>query len=283
MAFDSRPTSLRRIRFSARAPRWVLLAVCATLCAAGLRAAFAAPATPAVAPAAAEAEDDDEVRALAEAFARTFLAWDPAAAQARLRDLRRLAPGVVEELPDSADEPRDEQVVSWSAVAADEPTETGRRITVLTETTGGLVALVVLVSRGPDGLLAVDDLPAIVGPPATSGDVPARSDAPVSDEALDATVKRALRSYLGQRADALSADLVPGARVVVPEAPLRLAAFEDTTWAVEGREVRAVVRARSESNGAVLALAYRVGVVRQAGRWFVRWIGTQQSSGGRSR
>lgn len=226
---------------------------------------------------------DDEARAVAEAFARTFLAWDPTAAQARLRDLRRLAPSIVEEFLDSADELRDEQVVSWSAIAADEPTETGRRITVLAATTSGLVSLVVSVSRGSDGSLAVDDLPAIVGPPATSRDVPARSDAPVADEALDATVRRALRSYLGRRADALSADLVPGARVVVPDAPLRLVALDDATWAIEGREVRAVVRARSENSGAVLALAYRVGVVRQAGRWFVRWIGTQQSSGGRSR
>lgn len=282
MAFESRPASLRRIQVAARAPRWVLLALCAALCAAGLRTAVSGPAAPAAAAPTAESRTDDEARALAEAFARTFLAWDPASEKARLRDLGRLAPGIVEELSDSVDDPRDEQVVSWSAVAADEPTETGRRITVLAATTGGLVSLVVSVSRGPDGLLAVDDLPAIVGPPAKSSDVPARSDALVADEALEATVKRALRSYLGRRGDALSADLVPGARVVVPDAPLRFAALDAMTWTAEGREVRAVVRVRAEDGG-VLALAYRVGVVRQAGRWFVHWIGTQQVSGGRSR
>jgi hypothetical protein len=227
------------------------------------------------------ARADDEARALAEAFARTFLARDSGAAESRLRDLRRLAPGLADGLTDSADQAPSETSVVWSAVAADEGTETGRRITVLAATTSGLVSLVVSVSRGSDGALVVDDLPAVVGPPPTSSDVLARADVPVADEALEATVKRALRNFLGRRGDALSADLVPGARVVVPDAPLRLAAIE-TSWTKEGREVRAVVRAEAEDTGS-LALAYRVGVVRQAGRWFVRWIGTQQSSGGRSR
>lgn len=282
MALDSRSSSLRRVQLAARAPRWVLLAVCAVLCAAGLRTALSGPAAPAAAAPAVSASADDEPRALAEAFARTFLTRDSATAESRHRDLRRLAPAIADQLPDSSKEPHSKTAVLWSAVAAEERTETGRRITVLTATSGGLVSLVVPVARGSDGALVVDDLPAIVGPPATSSDVPARSDAPVADEALEATVRRALRSYLRRRGDALSADLVPGARVVVPDAPLRLRAVDEMTWATEGREVRAVIRADAEGSGA-LALAYRVGVVRQAGRWFVRWVGTQQSSGGRSR
>jgi hypothetical protein len=83
-----------------------------------------------------------------------------------------------------------------------------------------------------------------------------------------------VRNYVAARRDALAADLLPGALAVVPDVAMRATTIEEMTWSLPGRAIDVVVRARL-STGGELALAYELGVVRQASRWFVRWIETQ--------
>jgi hypothetical protein len=212
---------------------------------------------------------DEEAQAVAHAFARAYLTADD-------KLVRRLAPSLAGHLGEmGAARP-----VNWSTVVRTEPTRDGTRVLVLAETRGGLVSLAVPVSREAGGGVVVRDLPAIVGQRAGSSDsaLPAGDR---TDTSATATVTRALRSYLTGDGNALSADLLPGADVVLPDDPLVVRDVNDVTWVTADREVRALASARSQ--GGPMQLAYRVGVARQAGRWFVTWIGTQQASGGRSR
>lgn len=257
-----------------------LLGTCAVLSAAGLWSVLGAAPAPAPAPRPVSAATiDDEARSVAEAFARTYLTWDEANPASRRAALRQLAPVLADDL--SSEQLVGEQSVRWSTVARDERTAGGRRITVMAETTEGPVALTVSLRRDPDGTLVIGEPPALVGPPVVSSDANEPGVTPLSDDALAEVATRALENYLAQRADPLSADLLPGSTVVVPEQPLRLSSVEDVAWTAPKRELRAVVVAET-SHGAALRFAYRLGVSRQAGRWFVRWIGTQQPSGGRS-
>jgi hypothetical protein len=155
------------------------------------------------------------------------------------------------------------------------------RVVVLAETVEGFVSLAVPVSRDVHGALAVTDLPAIVGQPAAGAQTELPDGSP-TESPVASTVTRALRNFLRGDGDALSADLVPGAVVALPDEPLSVREVDEVTWIAGKREVRVLLTARAHE-GADLRLAYRVGVARQAGRWFVNWIGTQQPSGGRSR
>jgi hypothetical protein len=261
--------SLRRLRWLGRAPRVAVTLTAAVLCAAGLRTVLVHGA-PTPAPArASRAPGDLPPEAFAQAFARAYLTWDAARPAAYDTAVRCFAPGLVDEqavtLPDHG-----HQSVVWSTVAADDPTRRGRLITVAALTNYGTVRLAVIVGRRDRGLY-VASAPAVIGG-AGGVSAPAVPDQdPVEDAALGAVVGRALSNYLAGRRDALTADLAPGSVVAVPDEPLRLAGTEQLTWAARGREVDVTVRA-VPSAGGELTLAYAVGVVRVAGRWFVRWI-----------
>lgn len=239
-------------------------------------------AATAVAERTANASEDTEAHAIAEAFARAFLTWDESEPAVRPARLRKLAPQLSSDLEGFVPAPGGRQSVLWSAVTRDEAIGKGHRVTVLVETTNGFVSLAVSMVRERDGLLAISEFPAVVGTPPVSRDFQPWTSEAVNDRGVESTVTRALRGYLGRRGDALAADLLPGAVVVVPDERLHLVAVEEMTWTEAGRAVRVVLRAEVR-NGVELRLTYAVGVARQAGRWFVRWIGTQQTGGGRSR
>lgn len=257
-----------------------LLGTCAVLSAAGMRSMLDAGDSPVQAPRpAALSTSDDGPRSIAEAFARAYLTWDEADPAARRASIRRLAPGLIENL--DFEQLTGEQSVLWSTVGRDEPATAGRRVTVIAQTSKGLVALAVSISQDEDGSLFIGEPPAFVGTPAVSRSSEGPDATPLDDDALVEIATRALENYLAQRADPLSADLLPGSTVVVPDQPLRLSSVEDVAWTSAPRELRVIVGAETPE-GAQLRLAYRLGVSRQVGRWFVRWIGTQQPSGGRS-
>jgi hypothetical protein len=239
------------------------------LCAAGLRTVLAHGAPTAVAARAPAVSGDLSREAFAEAFARAYLTWDATRPTAYDAAVGRFAPGLVDDqavvLP-----ARGHQWVVWSTVAADEPTWQGRLVTVAALTNYGTVRLAVAVGHR-DGGFYVMRAPAVIGGAGGLSAPAAPDQDPVQDAALGAVVGRALNNYLAGRRDALTADLAPGSVVAVPDEPLRLAGTEQLTWAARGREVDATVRA-VPSAGGELTLAYAVGVVREAGRWFVRWI-----------
>ena len=271
MAFEITSGSHRRARLAARLPRLALLAVCAVLSAAGLRALTAAPSAPIATATAPTASSSLPAEAFAEAFARAFLTWEAKEPEARAQALRRFAPGVAADVETGSGAPVADQSVLWSTVADSGAVRGGRRVTVLAATTNGAVALSVNVVGTSMADLRVDRPPAIVGatPPAQKSEEPLGE--PVDDDGLGATVRRALRHYLGGSRDELVADLLPGAHVVLPEPRLSLVAIDDLVWARPRRSVVAVVRARPDGGGE-LRLGYEVGVAREAGRWFVRWI-----------
>jgi hypothetical protein len=145
---------------------------------------------------------------------------------------------------------------------------------VFAETSNGPTALAVTVRRDRSGSVYVDGFPAIVGTPPVARAGVARTREPIDNTELAATASRAVRNYVAARRDALAADLLPGALAVVPDVAMRATTIEEMTWSLPGRAIDVVVRARL-STGGELALAYELGVVRQASRWFVRWIETQ--------
>ena len=277
MAVDVTSHSMARVRWSARAPRLAMLAVCAVLTAVGLRTVLAAPAPPR-AELTRTVSPDLEAEAVAEDFARNYLDGTARDRARRLAALGRLAPSVTQTERDSPLPAPLRSRVQWSAVVGDQATPSGRRVTVLLETDRGATALVIDTASTSRGV-AVAGYPAIVGPPRAPS-IAASDPVAVDDEHLSATVDRALGNYLAGRSGDLVADLLPGSVVSVPAQPLRLIGIDELSWAAAGRSVRADVRA-ALSGGGELRLAYEIGVARRAGRWFVSWIGSPQATSGR--
>lgn len=258
---------------------------CGVLSAVGLRAVLVPerlPAAPTANAATTGSNIDDEARALAEEFARAYLTWDASKPEQRVARLRRLAPELADDVDGSSLALVGRQSVVWSAIAGDERSGSRRRVTVLVDTGHDVLSLGVPLSRGADGRLQIADFPAVVAAPSVTDERDAPVLAPVSDDSLVATATRALRSYLRRRGDALSADLLPGAVVALPDEALGSVAVDEIEWVAPDRELRVELRAKWRNAGE-LRLTYAMGVARQAGRWFVRWIGTKQTSGGRSR
>lgn len=283
MALETRPQSVRRVQLAARAPRAALLVACAILCAVGLRTVMSGTQAPAsVPPIRANATADTRMESVAEGFARAYLSWDERRPEARIAAIRMFAPAIARDDVDRyVRGPRGTQIVLWSAVAADDGEGSARRITVVAQTSSGFTALVVEVRRTATGRIVVADRPAIVGTPPVASAAPDSNQEPLDDDGLQATVTRALTNFLASDRGALAADLLPGSTVVLPAGGLELRAVNDIAWSVPRREVKASVTAALHGGGQ-LDLTYSVGVVRQAGRWFVSWIGARESTSGRS-
>lgn len=258
-----------------------MLGVCAVLSAAGLRTVLVRPPAHQARSTSTADSPSRAPEALAEAFARAYLTWDPAHLPTHDAEVRRFAPGLVGDDQSAPRPPADRQVVRWSSVADDRAAPLGRRITVVTETNHGPIALAVTIVTDPQGRLRVSGPPAVVGSPPVSRDSLTPASETVEDAEVGATVSRALRNFLRGRRGDLDADLLPGAVVVLPDRSMRLAAIEEMTWTSRDRVVGVVVRA-DLPEGSEMRLAYDVGVSRQAGRWFVRWIENQPSTSGRA-
>jgi hypothetical protein len=216
-------------------------------------------------------------QAFAEAFARAFLSWDSTARAQRAAALRRFSTRLADASEGLA--LRGRQTVRWTAIAGDELADSGRRVTVLVGTNRGVLALAVTVNHDHHGQFELVGPPAVVGMPAAGGDAADESRDPLDDPAVESTVNRALQNFLAGRRDALSADLAPGARVLMPRSSIGVASPLEMWWAERGAVVQVAVRARLREDGSELPLGYRIGVVRRAGRWFVSWIDDKQPLG----
>src|SRR4051794_17399759 len=219
MALASKTRSLRSTQLLARMPRMLVFGTCVVLQAVGMLAILSdgpaanpAPAHLTAAPTNARAE------AIAEGFARAYLTWDPEQSRARTLALKRLAPSVAtEEAEAPVAVPQRSQTVQWTAVADDQAAGKGRRITVIAQTSAGLTALVVDTQTSPSGAVAVTGYPSVVGVPPTAAATASTSGDAVEDEGLRSTVTRALGNFLRARRSDLTADVLPGASISVPD------------------------------------------------------------------
>ena len=265
--------AVSRVRWQAQTPRVVLAVLCLVLSTLGLRTLLVPPASPPPAHVSANAEDV-AANAFAEAFARSYLAWDARRPEAHERALR---PFLARDLDTQAGvllPGTGRQRVRWTAVEGTRAVDSDRLIvTVVAGTNRGPMHLAVSVSRDARGLLFVSALPALLGPPATATDAMAGGETEVEDRQLRAVASRVIRNFLaGDRAD-LAADLHPRAVTSLPELRARVRTTEAITWVARPRRV-AVQVAAEVPHGPRMALRYELDVVRASGRWAVRIVHT---------
>lgn len=273
--------SARRSKITARAPRFVLVAVCGVLSLAGLRVVIAGPANADI-PVAADAEqitrDATQTRGIAEAFTRAYLTWDHNHPDARAAALTPLVAEAIAPEAGFSPPPDTDQTVTWTATVAErtDPDAKIKYVTVAAATGNpGLVYLEVPVRRNREGRIAVTDFPAIVGGPPRFADAPRPADAAnsVSDPDLTAVVHRAVTNYLKGEAEDLRADLARGAVVSLPELRVKHAEPGGLTWLDQPNGVVAVEVDLPSDGGGSLRLVYRLSVTRSE-RWYVRAINT---------
>jgi hypothetical protein len=218
---------------------------------------------------------DPEVEAFAEAFARTYLTWDPADSERRERQLARFLSRDVD--PDAGMAPDGEQHVNWTAVASERRTGSRTTVVVAAEVNGEALHLAVPVERDERGFLAVAAYPALVGGPATDRGITAPAERDVEDPELRAVSERAVRNYLAGESRNLAADLADDATVALPARRLAVEAVESITWS-RGHRVAVQVRA-TEARAATWTLRYELAVVRRE-RWYVRSVHVNPDSKG---
>lgn len=268
-------TSLVAARWSARAPRILVLLLVGVFSAVGVRTALRPAPTASTKPFARVTDADLAADAFAQSFVRAYLTWDGSRPTSRERALRGYLAASLD--PDAGvDVPsRSRQRVRWTTVERSVPIPGGRRVTVDADTTAGETRLAVDVARDARGALSIPAYPAIVGPPATDTSSSPRIRDAVDDDALVTVARRVVANYLGRARANLAADLTGSGTVVLPSAPLRLLSVEATEWAQRPSRVAVTVHSRRQ-DGARLTLTYELVVVRRAGRWLVS--GVQASS-----
>lgn len=264
-----KPRSLRALRVDAGLTRWVLYAVAVVGVIATVRHTLAPP-RPTSAPSATTEARDPAAEGFAALFARRYLTFDASRVEQRRA---ALAPFVGDGLdPDAGLRLPVEgtQRVRWAEVVQERAGAPGERVfTVAADTDrSGLLYVSVPVQRGADRELRIGGYPAIVGQPqiAPAEDADARRLREVSDRALGATVRRALRNYLAGSTTNLAADLAASARVALPGVRLTLERVSELIWAPGAGAVLATVRA-DDAHGAGYTLRYELDVARRAGRW----------------
>jgi hypothetical protein len=295
------PRPLWRLRLRRELPRHLLHALAVFGLVASARFAIAPPRPVIVrAPAGASAQIDRAAEGFAALFARRYLTWDSADPEAHRV---ALAPYIGPEMePEAGFQPPQtgSERVEWTQIVQAQPdvgagTEAGGgtdasagervsgrsgtggdRYTVAVQTdASGLVYLSVGVVRGAGGALALSGYPAFVGPPqAAAAPAPAQLSE-VRDSALSTVVQRALRNYLAGAGSELAADVLAGAPISLPAAPLTLESLDALDWEPDGSSLRALVHAR-DRGGARYALAYRLAVVAAGGRWEISAIEVAQ-------
>jgi hypothetical protein len=260
----SEPISLLSVRARARAPRVLAIATMALLCVAGARSLLAPRSVPAAA-IRIQCTGDVEAEGFAETFVRSWLSWGTSA-QSTARALATRDSDIAITAPPGAS-----RRIRWTAPVADECAGEGRRrIVVAAAADTELSHVAVSVSRSPRGLI-VSGAPAIVGPPRIDPNALTAPETEIADRTLEEVVTRVLRHYLRRDGADLDADLAPGARISLPDAPLSVTAVDVVTWVRPGRTVAVSATART-ADGARLPLRYELSVARSAGRWLVARI-----------
>ncbi|MGA7704125.1 MAG: conjugal transfer protein [Solirubrobacteraceae bacterium] len=268
------PRPLWRIHLAEKLPRILVQAAAVLGLLASARYVLAPPKPPAPHAALANAAlVDRAAEGFASLFARRYLSWSSGDLEARRRSLAPYLNSSMEAEAGLQPPERGEQRVLWTEVVQVRLVSGGERMyTVAAQTdSDGLLYLTVAVVRESDGSLALGGYPALVGAPISAGAVSLGDPREVENAALATVVKRALRNYLDDAESELDADLLAGAHVSLPGAPLAMQTLDSLAWAPGGRAVIALVRAR-DARGAQYTLAYELDVVSQAGRWEIAAI-----------
>ena len=266
--------SLLSVRAAARAPRLAAYGAAAVLALVGLKALVAPTPAPPAARAVTTA-GQSATGAFAEAFTRAYFTVDLADRERWSQAVAAFAPsGTLVMTPPSERAVR----VTWTAVLDSATTSAHEvAVTVVADTSIGLLHLAVPVARDREGALRVSAPPALVGGPPVAQDADSRVEREVDDEALRAVAGRVIKNYLARERDDLAADLAPGAVVSLPDLRFRVASIDGVTWS--GRRVAVSLTARGRQ-GLRLELRYELVVVRRGGRWLVRTVHTNPAIGG---
>ncbi len=276
--------SLRRLRWSARAPRIAGAGAIALLALAGVRGVLFPP-TPSVPAAPKPAPQDIALEGFATEFVRAYLTFDPDAPEAPEAHQRALSPFVGEgdlgsdagaALP-ASDEASAQRVLSAQAVQS-QPTVSGqaRIVTVAAhvDVRDGPLFLAVTVARSPSGELRLLDYPALVGGPLATADaqLPDRED--VEIPAIATLARRAIANYLRGDLPNLRADLVSDATVTLPAQAMRVEEIAAVQWASARREAVQIRVVAADETGATWTYSYELGVRQEASDWRIAWIDT---------
>ncbi len=251
---------VRRARASARAPRYLAMAVLLLFLALGLRATFfPATATPLIAT--HESSTDAPSEDFALQFARAYLTYDSAHPGRRASVL---APYLSSNMGEGGGlEPEGSQTVRWAEVASNQRALAGGRlITVAAEVSTQRLPLYLAIDirHDPGKPLELLGYPALVGAPAITPALGATRET-VSDPALSEVVDRVLRNYLAAAAPDLKADLAPAAEVTLPTRRLELEEVESLEW-IDGPGSGAVLATAiaTDPEGSTYTLTYELGV-----------------------
>ena len=275
-----KPRPLWRIRLVGELPRMLVQAAAVLGLLASARYAIAPPKpTASHSTLSGAASVDRAAEGFASLFARSYLTWNSSDLEARRRSLAPYLNSSMEAEAGLQPPERGEQQVLWTEVVQSRFASAGERVyTIAAQTDNdGLLYLTVGVVREQGGSLALDGYPALVGAPASTGAASPHNLREVEDAALVTVVRRAIRNYLADAESELDADLLAGAHVSLPAAPLNMQALDSLAWAPNGHSVLAVVRALDE-RGAKYTLAYELDVVSRAGRWEITAIQTNPDS-----
>jgi hypothetical protein len=275
-----KPSSLWHLRLRRDLPRRLLQALAVAGLLASARYAIDPP-VPTVArpPAPISAQADRAAEGFAVLFARRYLSWDSANPEAHRLALAPYLGSTLE--PEAGFQPPQSgsQRVLWTQVVQAQTSGSpvgGGRYTVTVQTdASGLLYLSVAVTRVPGGGLALSGYPAFVGPPPTAPAPAVAQLSEVQDASLFTVVKRALRNYLAGSGSELAADLMPGAHVSPPAAPLSLESLDSLDWEPDGHSVLALLHVQDHAGG-TYGLAYRLAVASTAGRWQISAIEVDQ-------
>lgn len=269
--------SARLVRLRSRAPRYLVVLAAVILGATGLRSLVAPPPAPEL-PAELVARVDPAIEAYAVRFARAYLSYDPAHADAHDDRLDAFVPRGMDSqagrLP-----PAEPRRVEWAQVAQNQEALAGGRVVVVEAKLAGEARplyLAVPVGRTPAGELELTGYPSLVGAPAEADGGELRVRRPVGDAALEDMAARVITNYLEHATENLSADLATDAAVSLPPAALRVQSVDDVVWA-DGPESGAVlvtVEASEPGSGAGYLLTYELGVDYRQGRPVATFIET---------
>jgi hypothetical protein len=224
---------------------------------------------------------NDVARAFAVEFTTAYLdrpaGEDPGDYAQRVAALA--SPGLAELIAPRLDPRATTQTVRSTAVAGAEAVDRGRALitvaaSVVAEGESRIVRLTVPVARDDAGRLVVDDLPSLAPAPARASVGPPDGEPLLGNEraAITDVVTRVLRAYLAGDARGLAYLAPAGVRLGAASGGFEL--VEITSLATLGRAwgarrlVLATVQVRDRVSRALLALRYRVRLIKRD-RWYV--------------
>jgi hypothetical protein len=219
---------------------------------------------------------DEEARAFAISFARTYLSILPGRERRREQALEPFfAEGVGERAAARVPFHGPSVAVSQATVARELPVGNGRALVTVAASMndGRTVFLSVPIARDEHGGLAVFDLPSFSAPPG-AGRIDASEPVPLTGGEADAigdVVRRFLEAYVGGAApDSLSYYLTSQARVAPMGAGLQLASVEEIAREPDAPagELLVSVRVREAMSRTVYPQRFRLTVVKRD-RWYV--------------